>query len=143
MDQNKLIKRIAHRDIERQRRQKMATLYASLGSHLPLQYIKGKRSVSDHMEQALNYIRHLKNNIKELETKRDEMRILDHSSNEDNNNIGQKYNLAEYVTVNKCQDGVEILIKNKFGKEGLQLSRVPEELMKRKLNVVTVGIQLL
>ncbi|KAK4353453.1 hypothetical protein RND71_028971 [Anisodus tanguticus] len=71
------------------------------------------------------------------------MRILDHSSNEDNNNIGQKYNLAEYVTVNKCQDGVEILIKNKFGKEGLQLSRVPEELMKRKLNVVTIGIQLL
>ncbi|KAK4353595.1 hypothetical protein RND71_025789 [Anisodus tanguticus] len=137
MDQNKLIKRIAHRDIERRRRQEMASLYASLRSHLPLQYIKGKRSVSDHMEQALNYIQHLKNNIKELETRRDKLEILAHSSNEDNENIGQKYNLAEYVKVNKCEDGVEILIKNKFGKEGLQLSRVLEELMKRKLSVVT------
>ncbi|XP_059315586.1 transcription factor bHLH126-like [Lycium ferocissimum] len=137
LDQNKLIRRIAHRDIERQRRQEMANLYASLRSHLPLQYIKGKRPVSEHMEQALNYIQHLKNNIKELETRRDKMKILDNSSNEDNENIGQKCNLAEYVKVNKCEDGVEILIKNKFAKEGLQLSRVLEELMNRKLNVVT------
>ncbi|XP_060215365.1 transcription factor bHLH120-like [Lycium barbarum] len=136
-DQNKLIKRIAHRDIERQRRQEMANLYASLRSHLPLQYIKGKRSVSEHMEQALNYIQHLKNNIEELETRRDKMKILDNSFNEDNENIGEKCKLAEYVKVNKCEDGVEILIKNKFAKEGLQLSRVLEELMKRKLNVVT------
>ncbi|XP_016462318.1 transcription factor bHLH118-like isoform X1 [Nicotiana tabacum] len=137
MDQNKLIKRIAHRDIERQRRQEMAHLYASLRSHLPLEFLKGKPSASDHLEQAMNYIQHLENNINDFEKKRDKLNLFAHYSNREDKESIHKYNLEEHVTVNSCQDGLEILIKNKFGKEGLPLSKVLEELMKRKLNVVT------
>ncbi|XP_016437313.2 transcription factor bHLH118-like [Nicotiana tabacum] len=137
MDQNKLIKIIAHRDVERQRRQEMTNLYASLRSHLPLEFLKGKRSASDHLEQAMNYIQHLENNINDLEKKRKKLKILAHYSTREDKETIHKYNLEEHVTVNPCQDGVEILIKKKFGEEGLPLSKVVEELMKRKLNVVT------
>lgn len=131
------LKKIMHRDMERQRRKGMASLYSSLRSLLPLHYVKGKRSVSDHMHEAVKYIKQLQENMNELERKRDNCKLKivteDGSSDSSINIVSQ-----DCVTVNPCQGGgVEILINGSFAKGNLPLSRVIQELSKQGLDVVS------
>ncbi|XP_074367740.1 transcription factor bHLH118-like isoform X2 [Apium graveolens] len=113
-------KKIMHREIERQRRQEMGQLHGSLRSLLPLEFIKGKRSISDHMQQAVNYINHLQRSIGELNIKRD------------------KLNKIPNYTIAPCFDGVEIIIASGLIEEQFPLSKVMQVLIQEEqLNVIS------
>ncbi|KAJ4913153.1 basic helix-loop-helix (bHLH) DNA-binding superfamily protein [Raphanus sativus] len=113
MDDNKKKKKLLHRDIERQRRQEMATLFASLRTHLPLQYIKGKRAVSDHVNGAVNFIKDTETRIKELSARRDELSretCQTYKSSPDpartGSELGKSYPAS--VMVQPCVSGFEV-----------------------------------
>ncbi|GMI99561.1 hypothetical protein HRI_003625400 [Hibiscus trionum] len=121
-------KKSMHRDVERQRRQEMATLYASLRTLLPLEYIKGKRAISDHMNGAVIYIKDLQKRIRELSSKRDELKKLSDSS---------VYDLTSSAVVRQSLDGVEVVISTGVGARALTLSRVLKLLVEEGLGVVS------
>ncbi|KAI9112062.1 hypothetical protein K1719_016958 [Acacia pycnantha] len=75
-DYDDVQKKLIRRHTERQRRKEMADLSASLRSLLPLEYIKGKRLASDHLNEAAQYIKHLQNRIEELSCKRNRLRMI-------------------------------------------------------------------
>lgn len=129
-------KKVMQRDIERQRRQEMGTLYASLRSQLPLEYLKGKRSISDHVYQAGNYIKHLQNNIEELHNKRDQLKrtcnILCSASTENTQCKMQD----SVIIVRPCRAGMEVVVNTPL-KQGLPLSRVLEILVGEGLSTVS------
>ncbi|KAI9159881.1 hypothetical protein LWI28_002827 [Acer negundo] len=113
-------KKMTHKDTEKQRRQEMSTLHASLRSLLPLEYIKGKRSMSDHMNGAVYYINDLKNKIKELSDKRDELikRVSNSSaSSSRRESAGGSRNDHDQppincVMIHPCFGGLEIVISS-------------------------------
>ncbi|KAG2299052.1 hypothetical protein Bca4012_010616 [Brassica carinata] len=96
-----------HREIERQRRQELASLYGSLRSLLPHHLIKGKRSTSDQVNEAANYITYLHRKIKELSSKRDELMLLSRGSFSDDSKDEMK--MMNHVVVRHCLAGLEIV----------------------------------
>ncbi|XP_010546079.1 PREDICTED: transcription factor bHLH125 [Tarenaya hassleriana] len=77
----RLKKRMRHRDVERQRRQEVSSLFKNLRSLLPLQYVKGKRSSSDLVSEAVDYIKDLQKRIKEFDEKKDQIKKISDGEN--------------------------------------------------------------
>ncbi|CAN6879735.1 unnamed protein product [Brassica oleracea var. botrytis] len=102
------LEKIMHREVEKQRRQEMASLYASLRSLLPLEFIQGKRSTSDQLNEAVNYINYLQRNIKDMSSKRDELMLLSGQSFESRNKQSRNDN-SNHVVIRPCLVGVEIV----------------------------------
>ncbi|KAK3180568.1 hypothetical protein Dsin_014845 [Dipteronia sinensis] len=120
-------KKMMHRDIERQRRQEMATLHASLRSLLPLEFIKGKRSISDQMNEAVNYINYLQKRIKQLSDERDERKKLSKTSTLvlSGTESSSVHNISPtQVIVRPCLVGVEVVYSCGYRDQALPLSRV-------------------
>ncbi|CAN8273929.1 unnamed protein product [Cochlearia groenlandica] len=141
MPQDNKKKKLIHRDIERQRRQEMSTLFASLRSHLPLQYIKGKRAVSDHVNGAVSFIKDMETNIKELSVRRDELSSNETGHQRYPSRTGSELNNldpASSVTVQPCVNGFQVMVSsNSYGQESLLLSRVVETLQDQGLKVIS------
>ncbi|XP_038688156.1 transcription factor bHLH118-like [Tripterygium wilfordii] len=136
-DQNKRQKLITHRDIERQRRQEMATLYNSLKSLLPHEILKGKRSTSDQIQEAMNYIKKLETKIQELGDKRDGLIKRSSSSSSSNCSLLDEYCSSDQlfmVLVEPCLVGIRVIINTELG---VPLSRFLHLLVGEELSVIS------
>ncbi|CAH2077986.1 unnamed protein product [Thlaspi arvense] len=102
------MEKTVHREVEKQRRQEMASLYASLRSLIPLEFIKGKRSTSDQLNEAVNYINYLQRNIKNMSSKRDDLMLLSGRSFGSSNGGGRN-EISNHVVIHPCLVGVEII----------------------------------
>ncbi|PIN11322.1 hypothetical protein CDL12_16073 [Handroanthus impetiginosus] len=126
-------RKFVHREYERQRRQEMGNLCGSLRTLLPREYVKGKRSLPDQLQGAVNYIKDMQNNIHQLKAHRDNLKksvnYLDSH---------QIDNLPNCVILNPCPNGVEILISTIFEeKQGFSLPRILRELHDRGFDAVS------
>lgn len=132
-------KKLMHRDIERQRRQEMATLYASLRALLPLEFIKGKRSISDQMNEGVNYVKYLEKKIKELGVKRDELKRLSNlsiSTSQIETSDQNDTSPSNRFVVHQSLVGIEIAYSCGYLEQELPLSKVLEVLLDEGLCVV-------
>ncbi|CAJ1977129.1 unnamed protein product, partial [Sphenostylis stenocarpa] len=125
-------KKIIRREVEKKRRTKMSALGSSLRSSLPLELIKGKRSASDQIGVAVNYIQSLKQNISALQVKRDSLnQMIQTETKQDHSG-----EVVKSVNINLIPGGVEISICSGF-EEGSSLSELMEILLQEGCDVVT------
>ncbi|MCD7470888.1 hypothetical protein HAX54_011090 [Datura stramonium] len=124
-------KKVIRRDVERQRRRDMAKLYQRLRLLIPSKYLVGKRSISDHLEEIVDYVKDLRKDIEDLERKREilkENKCISPSSSSSMKLISDDD--EDRIIVKSCNEGVEISIKG-----GLSLSKVLKVLMTEGLIV--------
>ncbi|GLJ55125.1 hypothetical protein SUGI_1183080 [Cryptomeria japonica] len=107
-------KQVTHKVIEKKRRREMNDLYSQLRSLLPHESLRGKRSISDQLLEAVNYVRHLEQQIRDL------------TKQKDNRNIGSVFSRALEVSVtlefNKSGEGFPCVKTKLVGSASIQIS---------------------
>ena len=103
----------------------------NLGLYM-LMGFQGKRSISDHINEAANYIKHLEKKIKELSSARDVLKEFSNLSTTDQGSTSQ----PSCFTIHPCCGGVEIVISSGFREESFPLSKVLELLLEEGLTVL-------
>lgn len=94
------------------------------------------------MNEAVNYIKHLEKNIKELSAKRDELKKLSNNSSnpENHESESEQYTPSNsFFSVRELNDngGVGIEVSSGFREERLRLSKLLELVLEEGLGVVT------
>ncbi|XP_021730483.1 transcription factor bHLH118-like [Chenopodium quinoa] len=132
-------KKAIHKEVERQRRLEMSNLYSSLRSTLPPEYVKGKRSTSDHLAEAVNYIKDLEKNIQELSDKRDQLKAAPESPTS-TYQVGSSSNPRPSlgsVEINPCLGGLDIDINAGYEDESFTLSSALQVIFEEGLSVTS------
>ncbi|XP_055824133.1 transcription factor bHLH120-like [Solanum dulcamara] len=136
-DKEKVVekKKVMRRDVERQRRCDMAKLYQRLRLLIPSKYLMGKRSISDHLEEIVDYVKDLRKNIEDLEIKREKLKdiknvICSSQLAPSSSSMKLSDDDGDRIIVKSCNGGVEISIKG-----GISLSKVLKVVMKGGLIV--------
>ncbi|MCE3216443.1 hypothetical protein HAX54_006510 [Datura stramonium] len=131
VEKKKKKKNVQRRDVERQRRRDMAKLYQRLRLLIPSKYLMGKRSISDHLEEIVDYVKDLRKDIEDLERKRESLKEKKNISPSSSSSVKLISDDDEdRIIVKSCNEGVEISVKG-----GLSLSKVLKVLMKEGLIV--------
>lgn len=98
--------------------------------------LQGKRAISDHMKEAVTYIKHLQNKIKELSAERHKLKELSTSNIALEPESGTSTaSPPSYVLVRPCSGGVEIMVNSSLKEQGLPLSRALQVLLEKGLAV--------
>ncbi|KAB5525403.1 hypothetical protein DKX38_023152 [Salix brachista] len=145
-NKNNSMKKMMHRVIERQRRQEMAIHHASLRALLPLEFIRvtrvclgfqGKRSISDHMNEAVNYVKYLQKKIREISAKRDGLKKLSNSSFVASPSGSSNKYSSSSLALHPYPGGIEITFDSDhlMGRD-LPLSKVLQVLVEEGISVI-------
>ncbi|CAN1158976.1 Transcription factor bHLH126 [Linum perenne] len=128
------------KEIERQRRHQIPKI-----TEFVFQFVKknGKKSKSDQMGEAANYIRHLKSNVQQLTNRRDNLlkgrALSSNPSSTSSSGTSSGHNTTSSVAVRQRFEGVEVVLSSgkKRQNDVVVLSRVMEAVVEEGFDVTS------